>query len=184
MSIEYFENIIPKFPYKAIAFGLILFKYLFDNYLNYRQYKRICSNLPMPKELKEIGIEETKFKETKVYSKAKMEFAFISGLIKILIELFLIYKNYSAFIWRLSMKATSIIYLNSNNEYYVMTFFIVFETIKDTIIDIPFSYYHTFILEEKFGFNKTTMSTFIFDMIKNFADRGNQFKKLVNNIKE
>ena len=34
------------------------------------------------------------------------------------------------------------------------------------ILGIPFSYYSTFIIEEKFGFNKTDLKTFIIDKIK------------------
>lgn len=36
------------------------------------------------------------------------------------------------------------------------------------ILDIPFSAYQTFKIEEKFGFNKTTVPTFIGDIIKNW----------------
>lgn len=35
------------------------------------------------------------------------------------------------------------------------------------IISIPFDLYGTFVIEEKFGFNQTTYSTFILDMLKN-----------------
>jgi len=34
------------------------------------------------------------------------------------------------------------------------------------ILDIPSSLYRTFVLEERFGFNRTTMKTFVTDMIK------------------
>jgi len=34
------------------------------------------------------------------------------------------------------------------------------------LLEIPFSVYHTFIIEERFGFNKTTPATFIGDMAK------------------
>ncbi|SMN11094.1 Peptidase, M48 family [uncultured Candidatus Thioglobus sp.] len=44
--------------------------------------------------------------------------------------------------------------------------FIVSLMIVSTIIDLPFSLYRTFVLEEKFGFNKTTISTLIGDMFK------------------
>ncbi|NTW49913.1 MAG: M48 family metallopeptidase [Chlorobiales bacterium] len=37
------------------------------------------------------------------------------------------------------------------------------------VLSYPFSLYHTFVLEEKFGFNKTTLSTFILDQIKGLA---------------
>ena len=34
------------------------------------------------------------------------------------------------------------------------------------IINLPFSIYSTFVIEEQFGFNKTTVKTFIFDIFK------------------
>ena len=35
-----------------------------------------------------------------------------------------------------------------------------------TILSLPFSVYATFVIEERFGFNKTTWSTFVKDKIK------------------
>lgn len=35
-----------------------------------------------------------------------------------------------------------------------------------TLLSIPFSAYGTFVLEEKFGFNRTTLRTFILDLLK------------------
>lgn len=34
------------------------------------------------------------------------------------------------------------------------------------LLNLPFSYYSTFVIEERFGFNKTTKKTFFLDMIK------------------
>ena len=34
------------------------------------------------------------------------------------------------------------------------------------VLDLPFSLYHTFVTEERFGFNKTTLGTYIGDMLK------------------
>ena len=34
------------------------------------------------------------------------------------------------------------------------------------IISIPISYYSTFVIEERFGFNKTTLKTFFIDLVK------------------
>jgi STE24 endopeptidase len=34
------------------------------------------------------------------------------------------------------------------------------------LISLPFNYYETFVIEEKFGFNTTTHKTFILDMLK------------------
>lgn len=38
--------------------------------------------------------------------------------------------------------------------------------LAQTIISLPFSIYHTFVIEERFGFNRTTISTFISDRLK------------------
>jgi STE24 endopeptidase len=39
-------------------------------------------------------------------------------------------------------------------------------TFISSILDLPFSLYSTFVIEEKFGFNRTTIKTFIVDMVK------------------
>lgn len=36
----------------------------------------------------------------------------------------------------------------------------------NSLLSLPFSLYHTFVIEEKFGFNKTTLLTFITDRLK------------------
>lgn len=46
------------------------------------------------------------------------------------------------------------------------TCFILGLMIISSIIELPMSLYQTFILEERFGFNKTTPTTFIMDMLK------------------
>lgn len=37
------------------------------------------------------------------------------------------------------------------------------------ILNVPFSIYHTFVIEEKYGFNRMTVKTFILDMLKSGA---------------
>lgn len=36
------------------------------------------------------------------------------------------------------------------------------------IVSLPFSLYHTFVIEERYGFNKTTLKTFVSDLLKGF----------------
>ncbi len=38
-----------------------------------------------------------------------------------------------------------------------------------SVLDLPFSLYTTFVIEEKFGFNRTTVKTFIVDLFKGLA---------------
>jgi STE24 endopeptidase len=52
------------------------------------------------------------------------------------------------------------------NPIAVSMLFIGILAIVGSIIDFPFSYYDTFVIEEKFGFNKTTKKTYWLDKIK------------------
>lgn len=36
-----------------------------------------------------------------------------------------------------------------------------------TLLDMPFTLYHTFVIEQRFGFNRTTATTFLVDLFKN-----------------
>jgi STE24 endopeptidase len=39
-------------------------------------------------------------------------------------------------------------------------------TFISSMLDLPFTIYNTFVIEEKFGFNRTTVKTFVTDMLK------------------
>ncbi len=38
-----------------------------------------------------------------------------------------------------------------------------------TLLELPFSLYHTFVVEERFGFNRSTLGVFVTDLLKNAA---------------
>ena len=37
------------------------------------------------------------------------------------------------------------------------------------LLEMPFTLYHTFVIEERFGFNKTTPKTYVTDLAKGFV---------------
>jgi STE24 endopeptidase len=45
-------------------------------------------------------------------------------------------------------------------------YFILIPGLITSLIDLPFDYYHTFVIEEKFGFNKNIPKTWIVDQLK------------------
>ena len=49
------------------------------------------------------------------------------------------------------------------------TSLILFLSVLDTVISLPFGLYKTFIIEEKHGFNKQTLSLYIKDLLISFA---------------
>jgi STE24 endopeptidase len=54
----------------------------------------------------------------------------------------------------------------TDDSLYIGVGFILSLMIIGSIIDLPFSVYRTFVLEQKFGFNKMTAGTFLGDMLK------------------
>ena len=56
-------------------------------------------------------------------------------------------------------------YVNDIMQAYL---FSVFMSLIESMLNLPFSIYSTFIIEEKYGFNKTTPATFVCDELKKF----------------
>ena len=46
--------------------------------------------------------------------------------------------------------------------------FMLVWTILSAAVSLPFSIYATFVIEEKWGYNKTTANTFVMDLLKSF----------------
>lgn len=53
------------------------------------------------------------------------------------------------------------------NEVWLCLAFFGVIMVVNVVIDLPFDYYRTFVIEEKFGFNKATKGVFFGDQIKN-----------------
>ena len=160
------NNIIPYKSYIMISVTIIT---IFNNYFNFRQYRRLKENRQIPKELISLGLEQSKHEESQKYSLSKLKLLIINNNIKNILDLLFIYYNYKPFQYYISRKLCLIIpfiKFNIENEYGPLFYFIFLEIIIEEIIDLPFELYQTFILEEKYGFNKTTFKTFVKDQIK------------------
>lgn len=59
-------------------------------------------------------------------------------------------------------------YFNQKNEILTTVTFSLIGTIASTIIDLPWTIYYTFVIEERHGFNKQTAGFFVKDKIKKF----------------
>ena len=166
LSQEEKEKIL---PYKLILILILILKLLLETYINYRQFSRLKENRPIPKELISLGFDQAKNEESKKYSKAKIEFLMIYEFLKNTFDLSLIYFNFFPLQFYYSKKLCTyipLIHFDPENEYGPLFMYIILELTREEIISIPFEVYQTFVLEEKFGFNKTTVSTFIKDQIK------------------
>ena len=141
-----------------LIIGLVIFNYLFSTVLDYINGKNWKTEVPPV--MKDF-YDEDKYLKAKNYSKEKGKVSLISSTMSTLITvLFLIFEGYGWLDNFISLYY-DIPFLKS------AIFFLVLFILSD-FISIPFSCYNTFVIEEKYGFNKTTVKTFVLDKIKGY----------------
>ena len=141
-----------------LIIGLVIFNYLFSTVLDYINGKNWKTEVPPV--MKDF-YDEDKYLKAKNYSKEKGKVSLISSTLSTLITLlFLIFEGYGWLDNFISLYY-DIPFLKSG------IFFLVLFILSD-FISIPFSCYSTFVIEEKYGFNKTTVITFVLDKIKGY----------------
>ncbi len=148
-----------------IIISLVIFNYLFSNLLDYINHRNWKDEIPI--ELKDFYDKE-KYKKAKNYALSKNKISLFSSSLSFLLVISLIVFNgygiIDQFVNSNIFKSFESLQISSNFIQSGVFFLILF--ILNSIISIPFSYYNTFVIEQKFGFNKTTKLTFFIDIIK------------------
>lgn len=126
------------------------------------QYRKASSTNVVPTELKSVMSQED-FDKAKNYSLAKLQFELVKGVQTILITTAIIYYAVLASFWSYAHSINPI-----EGEVTTSCIWALLVSLASTAIDLPFTIYYTFVLEEKFGFNKQTAGFFVWDKIKEF----------------
>lgn len=143
--------------YLLIIIVFLILSSLIDFIADYLNVKNMSDVLP--KEF-EGYYDGEKYKKSQNYLKDKTKFSFISSSFVLVTGLVFILAGGFNFVDKF---ARSFGY----SEIVSGMIFISVLMLALNIIKIPFSVYNTFVIEEKYGFNKTTVKTFISDIIKN-----------------
>jgi STE24 endopeptidase len=148
-----------------IIIGLVIFNFLFSNILDYINHKNWKDKIPA--ELEDFYDKE-KYKKAKLYSISKSKIGLLSSIISFLFVISLLVFNGYGFLNQLVYSDSLNLFLpfEINTSFARSGVFFLILFILNSLISIPFSYYNTFIIEEKYGFNKTSKSTFFLDIIK------------------
>ncbi|MFK7780610.1 MAG: M48 family metallopeptidase [Candidatus Gracilibacteria bacterium] len=145
-----------------IILGLFIFEFLFSKILSYLNTLNWSTSLP--KELKAI-YDAKKYKKSMKYEKDKYDFGNISGMFSFLIMYFVL-------VFGLFGGLYDFVSIYTSNEILRTLYFFGIIVLIQTIIGLPFSYYSTFVIEEKFGFNKMTKKIFFIDIFKSLLLSG------------
>lgn len=158
----------PGFPWKKLIVSFSLGQYLLEGFLSLRQYQVLKQTKP-PKALRGEVSQEV-FDKSQAYGRAKAKFGFVSGLYSQVQNYSIIYYDVLPKLWALTglWVAHYVPERYSGEIVHTLIFFFVFNIIN-SILSLPTDYYGTFVLEEKFGFNKQTVKLWIMDMIKGQA---------------
>jgi STE24 endopeptidase len=136
--------------------GILVFDYILEQFLDYLNATKRSSHLPSELE----GIYDTeKYKKSQDYDRVNHKFSILTSSFNLILILVFLYFSGFALI-------DSFARSYSSNPILVALIFFGIIMFASDIVHIPFSIYDTFIIEERFGFNKTSVKTFVFDKIK------------------
>ena len=145
--------------YAIIILATIAVDFILDLASNYLNLKSLSKELP--KEFEGVYDEET-YAKSQEYTKVRTRFGFITGIFDLALVLGFWFSGGFNWLdeivraWEFGELVTGVIYI-----------FILM--IAKSVISLPFSIYSTFVIEERFGFNKTTAKTFVLDLLKGLA---------------
>ena len=139
-----------------ILISILIISFIVDKVLDALNAKHFKD--PINPELSDV-YEEEDYLKSQNYKKANDRFSSIASSISLVVTLFFFYLDGFAFVdeWARTF---------SDNTIIIALLFFGSIMFASDLLSTPFSYYHTFIIEEKFGFNKTSLKTFLVDKIK------------------
>lgn len=139
-----------------ILIAILILSFIVDTLLDYLNAKQFDDKIPS--ELSDVYNEE-EYKKSQAYKKENARFSNMSSLFSLGLTLvFFIFKGF-AYVDNFARQIT-------DNEIFIALLFFGIIMIGSNIITMPFSYYHTFVIEEKYGFNKSTKKLFWLDQLK------------------
>ena len=139
-----------------VILAILVVQYLVHQLLEHLNAQRFKSTLPP--ELSDV-FDEKEYQKSQEYKQANYRFGLLSDGFSLLLTLCFLW--FGGFEWidqltrSISMKTIPM----------ALVFFGLI-TFGSAVLGLPFSYYRTFVIEEKYGFNKTTKKLFFLDKIK------------------
>ncbi|WP_372938113.1 M48 family metallopeptidase [Seonamhaeicola sp.] len=139
-----------------IIIAIIIINFIVDKVLDALNAKHF--NDALPPELQDV-YDETEYKKSQNYKATKYKFGLITSTFSIVLTLGFLLLDGFEFVDNIARSY-------STNPIVIALIFFGIIMIASDVLTTPFSYYSTFVIEEKFGFNKTTKKTFFLDKLK------------------
>ncbi|MGS2763743.1 M48 family metallopeptidase [Sinomicrobium sp. M5D2P9] len=139
-----------------IIIGILLLDFIVDQVLDYLNAKHFGD--AVPEELSDV-YDDAEYVKSQAYKKTNYNFSKISSAFSLVLTLAFFFLGGFEYVDQIARGI-------SDNEIVIALIFFGIILFASDMLTTPFSYYHTFVIEEKFGFNKTTKRTFFLDKLK------------------
>ncbi|QVY66443.1 M48 family metallopeptidase [Polaribacter sp. Q13] len=139
-----------------IIISILIISFIIDKILDYLNEKRFDAEIP--EKLKDV-YDEDEYKKSQAYKKTSAKFSNITSLFSTLLTLVFFFADGFKYVDDFARTYT-------DNPILVALIFFGVIMLGSGILTTPLSYYSTFVIEEKFGFNKSTKKTFWLDKLK------------------
>ncbi len=139
-----------------IIIAILVFDYLLERLLDYLNSTLWSNELPV--ELLSIYDGE-KYRKSQDYTRTNTRFSIYSDTVSFIAMMLMLLLGGFAFV-------DDFVWSVSSNPILMSLMFFGILALASDIIGLPFSVYGTFVIEEKFGFNRTTVRTFVLDKVK------------------
>ncbi|MBN2612495.1 MAG: M48 family metallopeptidase [Bacteroidales bacterium] len=139
-----------------IIVGIIVFDFILERVLSVLNTSRM--NTPLPDEVKDV-YDEDQYKKSQEYKKTNDRFSLVTSSFSFIVILLMLFLGGFNFADEIARQFAA-------HPIAVALIFFGILMLASDIINTPFGLYDTFVIEEKFGFNKTTLKTFFLDKIK------------------
>jgi STE24 endopeptidase len=139
-----------------ILIAILIISFIIDKILDALNAKHYNDTLPY--ELMDV-YDDVEYKKSQRYKATNYTFGLLASTFSILLTLGFFFFDGFAYVDQLARQLT-------NNSILVTLIFFGIIMLGSDVLTTPFSYYKTFVIEERFGFNNTTKKTFIIDKIK------------------
>jgi len=139
-----------------IIIGILIAQYTLDTFLDYLNAKYFLKKIP--DELQDV-FDTDEYQKVQNYHQENYRFGILKDGISLITLL--------AFLWFGGFRLVDHLVqgFTDNGIFQALGFFGIL-TLASSIVSFPFSYYQTFYIEEKYGFNTTTTKTFFTDILK------------------
>jgi len=143
-------------PYTVIILGTMLFRFVLDFFSNLFNLKRLQP--AAPSELADLYDPE-QYRKSQEYTRTRTNFHFVESTFDLAVTLAFWFSGGFEWLdeivrgWNFSPIWTGLLYIG-------------ILALASAILSLPFSIYSTFVIEERYGFNRTKPKTFVADILK------------------